>query len=222
MIPMSEKYGEIPRPFTREWWSYIWLYYKWRIILVLALIFLISIIVFENTTASKYDLTLTYAVESHLKEELRLKAEEKIQPLCEDINKDGEKLLSFISMDFSKQALKDVQYAAAINMKLQHTVSEDDAYIYIFSKSIVDMYENENTHISVFTPLEKWVDSSVDEELKYKNVAISLENNKLFSELGMDMKDAYLAIRFEPDDDETKRIKEYKAAINLANAILNY
>ena len=32
---MAEKYGVKPKIFTKEWWPYFWMYYKWHTIAIL-------------------------------------------------------------------------------------------------------------------------------------------------------------------------------------------
>lgn len=219
---MAEKYGVIPKRFTREWWDYFWTYYKWHTIAILAIIIAVSGTVYQKVTAPKYDLVLTYAGEKYIQDDTKAEIEKKLEPLCDDVNGNGERLLDFLTMDFTQQSLKDPQYAYAMEMKLQLSLAEDDAYIYIFDKSIIDRFAGENEKYETFAQLDEWLDAPADEASIYKNVAVSLENNKLFSELGMDMTDSWLLIRYKPREDQKKQESGYKAAINLANAILNY
>ena len=55
---MAEKYGTVPKKFTKEWWSWYWMYYKWHTIGVIFALFLVFLTFMESLTAEKYDLTL--------------------------------------------------------------------------------------------------------------------------------------------------------------------
>ena len=59
-----EKYGEIPKRFTKEWWSYFWDYYKWHVIggaVVLAMIIITAVQLMSKVA---YDEIVTYIGEA--------------------------------------------------------------------------------------------------------------------------------------------------------------
>ena len=58
-----EKYGEVPRRFTKAWWEHFWYYYKWHTFGVIFVAVMIAISCTECAMRDKYDVTITYAGE---------------------------------------------------------------------------------------------------------------------------------------------------------------
>ena len=58
---MAEVYGVKPKKFTKEWWPYYWMYYKWHTIIIG--FFSITTIISAVQCAMKehYDLNVVYA-----------------------------------------------------------------------------------------------------------------------------------------------------------------
>lgn len=78
-LPLKEKIG------------YIWLYYKWWIISVIALVLVIGGTVHEMVTRPKYDLEIAYYTEKSVPEETIVKLEEYFAQFVEDFDGDGNK-----------------------------------------------------------------------------------------------------------------------------------
>ena len=66
---MAEVYGEKPKKFTKKWWPYFWMYYKWHTISIVAIAVVIISTVMQCVTAEKYDLILTYLGRLHISQE---------------------------------------------------------------------------------------------------------------------------------------------------------
>ena len=55
-----EKYGTVPKRFTKAWWEYFWEYYKLHVIVSVVVISMIGISAHQLLTNPKYDVTVTY------------------------------------------------------------------------------------------------------------------------------------------------------------------
>ena len=50
---MAEKYGVVPKRFTREWWDYFWMYYKWHTIAIAFVIIAVTVTIVQKINAPK-------------------------------------------------------------------------------------------------------------------------------------------------------------------------
>lgn len=221
---MAEKYGTVPKKFTQDWWEYFWMYYKWHTIAVVFIVLLIAITVYQNITAPKYDLTLTYAGELVFSDEFSESLEKNLSPLCKDIDENGESSLMFSQLNISLDS-GDPEYTMAMSTKLQLSLSEDETYIYILDKDIAEVYVGEDEQDCVFAPVDNWLKTDLKDDTAFfsahgKNYGIPIELCSAFNEINSDISDKYLFIRYYPRKDQKKQLEGYKAAIDLANEML--
>jgi hypothetical protein len=222
---MAEKYGTIPKRFTKAWWEYFWLYYKWYVIIPALIIAAIVSTVYSNITAPKYDVTLTYAGKNVFSEDSAEKLTAALSPLCEDIDGNGEKALSFVQLHISNDSV-DPQYDMAMNTKLQLAFAEDETYIFILDEENAMRYVGEKADDCVYAPLDDWLSAEISDNDIFsahgKRYGVNLSEHKLFKDMGMDLSDHYLFIRYYPRKDQIeKQLDGYNAAIKLANSLLS-
>lgn len=222
---MAEKYGVVPKRFTREWWDYFWMYYKWHTIAVVFIVIAVTVTVVQKINAPKYDLTLTYAGTGYISEQSSDKLQKSLSPLCDDVDGNGKKQLSFLQINLSKDS-KDAQYNMAMSMKLQLSLSEDETYIFIMDENLVKTYSGDDEQSGVFAPVKDWLKADVTEDKLYaansgEYVAVKLDGNKYLENAGIDTNGKYLVMRFYPREDQEKQVNGYKAAAKLANKILS-
>ena len=55
-----ERYGTIPKRFTKEWWDYFWYYYKWRVIFILVAVIFLAITCTQCAMRIDYDMKISY------------------------------------------------------------------------------------------------------------------------------------------------------------------
>ena len=53
-----EKYGEIPKRFTKKWWEYFWDYYKIHTIATIAIVVAVASTISQCVNKIDYDLSL--------------------------------------------------------------------------------------------------------------------------------------------------------------------
>lgn len=222
---MAEKYGVIPKRFTREWWEYFWMYYKWHTIVIAFIIIIATVTVYQKITSPKYDLTLTMAVDEYIPDESISLLESELTPVTEDVNGNGESLLFISFMNMYSGEESDPQYLMAMSMKLQIALSEDDTYIFILDEERIKAFAGDSVESSAFAKVESWADSDIREEdalvIHGDKIAVSLKGNKYLEDAGIDTEDKYLVMRYYPRESKKDQIPGYKAAIKLANEILS-
>ena len=219
---MAEKYGTIPKRFTKEWWSYFWEYYKIHTIVTIVLVAALSVTVYEKVTAPKYDLTLGYVGSQTIdieKEDEIIKAFTDLTP---DVNGNGESLLDLYNLSFSLDNQMD-EFTMAMHNKMQLAIAVEEIYVYIIDEAHLMGYAGTKIEDCPFVELSTWL----KRDLKYnrysvegKEIAISLAGNRYLETLGINSEDKYLCMRYYPRDDQKEQLEGYKAAIELANNIL--
>lgn len=220
---MAEKYGVVPKRFTKAWWEYFWMYYKWHTIAAVFIILAITVTIYQKVTAPRYDLTLTYAGGYAFTEETQSSLTKELTPLIDDVNKDGEKLLYFSVLSLADS--NDPQYEMAMQTKLQLALSADEAYIYILDEAQAKQLVTDSMETCVFAPLKDWYGKDLPDGVLCagdEGVGLPLSENSLFEKLGIKSDNMYLLIRYAPRDDQKEQIAGYKAAIKLANKIADY
>ena len=101
---MAEVYGEKPKKFTREWWPYFWMYYRWHTIIVVVAIIGIAIGVYQKATEVKYDLDIVYRSQSlYIGENGEKELIDTLVPFMEDATGDGEVHLFFNQINILKR-----------------------------------------------------------------------------------------------------------------------
>ncbi len=222
---MAEKYGTIPKKFTLKWWEYFWMYYKRYIIILAIIIAIIGITVFSKIMAPRYDLTLTYAGSKVFSEETVQNVEQTLSPLCKDIDKNGEKALFFSQLNFSED-VPEVQYMSTVLARLNMAFAEDETYIFILDKERASTFMGETPEDTAYAPLNDWLAADISNlgTLSAHGVdyGVDISNCEMFKDLGMDVSDHYLFIRYYPRKDQQKKhLAGYNAAIEFANRLLS-
>ena len=222
---MAEKYGTVPKKFTAKWWEYFWMYYKRYIIILAIIVAITGITVFSKIMAPRYDLTLTYAGNNVYSMETVEKIERTLSPLCEDIDKNGKRSLFFSQLNFS-QVVPDVQYMSSVFAKLNMAFAEDETYIFILDKDRASAFIGETPEDTGYAPLKDWLTADISNfgtlSAHGMDYGVDISNCEIFKDLGMDVSDHYLFIRYYPRKDQQKRqMTGYDAAIEFANRLLS-
>lgn len=224
---MAEKYGTVPPKFTKSWWEYFWMYYKWHTIAIVFVIFALVVTVYQSATAPKYDLTVMYAGTKAYSEETQKAFSRALSPLCEDIDQNGEQSVNFSPMLINLDNREDGEYLSAMLTKLQLSIAEDDVYIYITDEPMAQYTIGKDEDSAAYAPLSSWLTTDIGNLEKFSldgtDFGIKLNDCPFFESFGEAFSDQYLFIRYYPRKDQEKRqLEGYNAAVKLANAILSY
>lgn len=219
---MAEKYGTIPKRFTKAWWEYFWDYYKIHTIVIALIIMAVAFTVYQVKTTPKYDLNLSYAGEMYLSDEMVSAIQDKLSEVIDDLDGNGEKKVGINQFVFTEND-EDVQFTQAMITKLQLEFVTDESMLFVYSEDKAKfLFENESL-AGAFLPVSQWLDEDID-----------VENKILYSYGGEDYGVAlfdsasnpypyqklYVAVRTPRTNDDEELNKLMECTITAANTML--
>ena len=219
-----EKYGTIPKKFTKAWWEYLWEYYKWHTIAILFVVFMISSLIYSNVTRTRYDMCVSYVGTSPFFEQSKGNLEELIVPVTEEITENDKIDVSFDVYSIDASVAPDAASAemqSAISMKLMAELEAGSGYLYLVSKgNLENFYALAGcfADTSLYAPdgMEVFTDENG------RACAVSLAGNEKLTAAGMDCSDLYLAVRsmYERDKKDEEKIRLYENSLKIAEFII--
>lgn len=225
-----EKYGEIPKRFTKAWWEYFWDYYKWHTLGTLFAILLIAITCVQCATRVKYDIYVTYVGNMMFVDETIQKLRDELSQHIEDIDGNGQALLNFQALSLAADGTQQAgtEYDSSIRAKFMMELQTGDSYIYLMTKQELDRLLDRQDKEKIFIPVSDWsnIDISGFDTAKVDSVdyAVNITDNKFFAEkMGLTMGDSlYLGVRRmrTRDTDNEIQKKMFEQSKKLASWLL--
>ncbi len=212
---MAEKFT-LPKAFTKEWFGYVWDYYKYHILIGLAVILLAVMTVSEIAGREKYDESINFVS----KYVINTETAEKIEMLAEkgsgDVDGNGEVNVIFSQLNFTEEAMKDPNMEIALRNKLMSLFITEEEYIYICDEKMLEEILNTESTEGLFMPAVKWTGIKSEEG----TFGVSLKNSAIFESAGVNSEELYILIRECYDTDNEKLVKKQENAINLAKFLI--
>lgn len=217
-----EKYGTVPKRFTKKWWEYFWDYYKWHTIATAFALFLIAITVHQYATQIHYDATIMVFGGQGLDKELIKTVETDLEQIVDDCNADGEKHVMVQQLTTPSTAqgqINDVQYEMAVASKIMAEFAAGESCVFLLSQDEVNKVLNNKENDEFFVPVEEWAEAMPEKSrlmgARGVSYAVNLGACRFFVERGIDASEYYLMIRNprynEIDDEEAMmRIEDAK------------
>lgn len=219
---MAEHYGVVPKKFTKEWWPYFWMYYKWQTISVIFVICLILLTVFQCVTRPKYDLTLTYAGNKVFSEEQSSLIESDLSEIIDDVDGNGASSVFFQCLSFT-DTVGSEEYDAAMQSKLDLGMYDEGALLYIVDAKRLQSMMSSSYYSEIYIPVNEWLSEEVSEELIYSMegvpYAVSLQNSEYLRSNNFITEDMFLLVRRD-NSGETEESAEYEQALKIANMLV--
>ena len=222
-IIMAEKYGTIPPKFTHAWFDYVWTYYKWHIIIPLAVILFTLVTMYQCTHRPQYDAELIYAGHVVFSDTQIDEIPAGLAQYVDDVNGDGEKTVFFQQINFSDEpGMEEMDYN--MQMKLDLQFQRGETFLFIYDKSETDIMIARESAELIYLPVTEWADTMPDEDMLYTKdgipYAVSLADNKKIKDIGINTDDIYLTLRINYSDSDDIAQK-YENAKKLANALIS-
>ena len=194
-----EKYGTVPKRFTKLWWEYFWDYYKWHTISVAFVSILILVTAVQCATQVKYDMTITVAGDKYLSEDIQSQLSGELGEVIEDCDENGERNVFLQMLDFSDNSMnQDPQYMMAMSTKLMIEFTAGETFLFVLSEDIMNQYLNQDGAENLFIPVSEWTDEELSDELLKKSggvaYGVNLKDSGYFKEKNVDMTDMYLVL----------------------------
>lgn len=213
---MAEVYGEKPKMFTKEWWPYFWMYYKWGILGILFVSTIVGFTIKDCVTREKYDLEIVYMGRNTFPDEALDSVEEALREHIEDADNNKEKSILFLQMHVS-DLQEYLEMSFALRTKRDFEMSDNRyAYMYIYDLKEAQSILSQRGIENMYKPLEEWYEGDIsDKDLLYaqdsKPYAISLKDSKIINDAGMDGENMYLMIKNDEYSKKTSDIAEHNA-----------
>lgn len=211
---MAEHYGVKPKIFTKAWWPYFWMYYKWHVIFVLIAAAIIVPGVWQSINKVTYDLEVTYFGKSYFNENAYEVFLDTLTSEISDADGDGEANLGLSCLQImGEQGMEQVDQA----MYMSHDVgfSDEFTYLYIYDKNELQGIANAYGLEGMFIPSDDWCDIA-DENMLFCDengvaYAVSLKDSEIFEAMGVDSDNMYIAIKNDASLKNTNKTAEENA-----------
>lgn len=215
-----EKYGEIPPRFTRAWWSYFWLYYKWYVLGGAFALFMVCMLIFQCTHRVKYDMTIVYAGHKTYTEEQQQKICDLAKEYVPDVNGDGKVNIYFQPLVFSDKGGNE-EYDYAIQTKLDLTFVDEYAYIYLMDEIETALYMQRDTITDIFDRADTFRENGeyMTGDADGVPYAASLKGSAWLAANNIPDDDLYLMVRNNTYTDDEKNQNAHDGAFEFAKAI---
>ncbi|MCH5184923.1 MAG: hypothetical protein J1F64_02235 [Oscillospiraceae bacterium] len=224
-----ERYGTIPDKYTREWWDYIWYYYKWHILGTAFALFFAAVTIGQCALRINYDAEINYVGNEYYGDTAAVdKICEELSGIVEDVNGNGKNQVYFRQITVAKEGTPEsmTEYNSGMLTKVALELQTGDGYLYLLSSQELDRLTGRDTDEIVFANPEEYLsDISRFEETAMQNgipCAVKLSGkNKFLADHGLTKEPVYLAIRKirERDKDKEDMIKKYDNAVRSAEYI---
>lgn len=221
---MAEVYGEKPKKFTREWWPYFWMYYRWHTIIAVVAIIGAIMGIYQKMTEIKYDLDIVYRSQSlYIGENGEAELIDALLPFMTDANDDGEVHLYLNQINLSSDPAQEF---TNVDIRMKHDVefTNPTFFLYIYDSKEIDMIEVSYSLAEMFMPAELWAENlpeDINVRLGNDNVAygVSLKDSKIMAECGIDSDDLYVFVRSDAIGKDNNEIAKTNA-MKLANELI--
>lgn len=222
---MAEKYGEVPKRFTRKWWEYFWDYYKVHTIITVIVLVAVIYTVNHYVTAPEYDFNVAYSAESNIPQGEEELFRQKLSQFVTDSDGDGKDGVAIIQNSFIS-GIEDPQMERMMITRMQLEMTDEDTIVYLLSedklKYMIDAPEMEGA----FLPVDEWLDKEVDDDKLYmsngKAYAVRLNGSKMLKNYNINSDNLYIGVKNHSEELSDEMKEKIADAKRLANAIVEY
>lgn len=222
---MAEKYGEVPKRFTKKWWEYFWDYYKVHTIITLIVLIAVIYTVNHYVTAPEYEFNVAYSAESNIPQGEEELLRQKFSQFITDSDGDGKDGVAIIQNSFMP-GMEDVQVEQVMITRMQLEMTDQDTILYIMSedklKYMIDAPEMEGA----FLPVSDWLEIEVDDEKLHMSnnnaYVVKLNGSKMLENYNISSDNLYIGIRNHNEELSDEMKEKIADAKRLANAIVEY
>ncbi len=220
---MAEVYGERPKMFTREWWSWFWMYYKWHTIIVIFVLFSVVLFAYQKSNEIKYDHNLTYRIQAmYIGEHGQNEIRKALEPKLQDANGDGEVHLFINGITISGHP---AEAGLDVDLRTKHDLEfvNPYSYLYIYDTAEFDVITKTYDVAEIYLPVDEWAEELNAQAVTIGNggiaYGVSLKDSKIMADCRMDSDDMFVFVKNDSIMKEKNEISR-KNAIILANELI--
>lgn len=212
---MAEKFT-LPKAFTKEWFGYVWDYYKYHIIAVIIAVVVIIFTVAEITGKIRYDANINYVSTDVIEIETSEKIANDCAEVALDTNGNDRVDISFTQLNFTEENTKDANLYIALNNRLMSTFMVEDEFIYIMDEKMMNEVLSLEATEGVFLFASDWADDITDGEV----YGASLKDSTFLKKYGINTEELYILVRMNYKSDDKSLVVRHENAKKIANFIL--
>ena len=226
---MAEVYGVKPKRFTKEWWPYFWMYYKWHTIGIAFVVVSILVTVYQCTHREKFDLTVTYGATANIPQGTVDELEAVFSAMAEDSDGDGNPNVYLEQLNFSNSPGM-AETDNALQTKLDIGMTGDDTMLYIFDTVELEIMVQREQSGETYVNVQEWIGDEEFQKLAGEEgkivynpdgipVAVSIAGSNLMKEHNVNSEDMYVLVRMNYKDTEFSQSAQ-RSAITIAKELL--
>lgn len=206
-----EVYGEKPKKFTKDWWGYIWLYYKWHIIATVFAVFMIITTMHECANRPSYDLQIATITEDNLVLAQLDNMQEYAESVILDATENGINEVYILPICLGEQ--EDPQTIQVGFTRFTAELAMPESYVFIMSRKYADTaIEN-----GVLESTEAWA-----EGIESDGFVVSLKDNEKLKEFGIDSSscELYIGVLQLFDKEDALEAARHENGVRFARSLL--
>ena len=211
---MAENFKK-PKAFTKEWYGYIWDYYKAYILGGIAAVIFFAVLIMNMMNTIKYDANINYITANILTTE---KADQ-LALLCsansDDLNENGRVDIALNQLNFTEENTENVEIHQALLNKMYVLFNSTDELLFISDSYMLDRLTNTKYTQDIFYKSSEWLGENENQENEY---AVSLRDSTALKEVGIEGSELYILVAKADSDDGFK--PEEENAIKIAKFLL--
>ncbi len=213
-----------PKRFTKEWFSYIWHYYKVHFLCGLAVVVLLFITLAEIMNSIDYDIHMNYIATDMMAAETEERFVETVEHNIEDVTGDDEVHASLTQINFTPEAMQNGNQIMALENKLMTVFASSEQMFYLFDEMMLRDVLSISATEGIFLSVSEWCTEDVAEERLYvyenEACAVKLSDSVMLSQLGIDASGMYVAVRMNYEAEDEKLNKIMENCVTLANTLI--
>lgn len=225
---MAEKYGQMPKRFSKAWWEHYWYYYKWHTGFVVLAAAVLAVTVGQCASRIDYDMTMSYiGCNYYYPQNLEIfcDAAEKI---ISDADENGSIDATVIQMNVAKDgtASAGTDYNNTMYSKIAVEFQAGETYLYLLNRQELDRLLSRESAEQIFVKTTDIYDGEIADECLVKKdgvpYAVKVEGNRFLEDNRFFSEDVYLAVRCMRGADKKKQRQQilYKNALDFAKHIV--
>ena len=210
---MTEK-GKRPKAFTKEWFGYIWDYYKAHILVGALVTVFAVVLVIEMANRIENDAHINYIATNTIPLELADELAHRCSLNSDDLNGNGRVDIAINQLNFTVENRQNSEMHQALLNKMMVLFNSNDELLFVVDSQMLPQTTQNKYAADIFYKSKEWYkENSYDNEY-----AVPLNNSAIFEELGIDSSDLFVLVA--KADNEEGYTPEENNAIKIAKFLL--
>jgi len=209
---MAEKIIK-PKKFTKEWYGYIWDYYKAHILIGIGALIFISILAFNMLTSVKFDTNINFVATTVLSAEKSEQLSKACSLNSDDLNENGRVDIAINQLNFTKENKENSEMNQALLEKLMVLLNSTDELLFVVDEQMLPQVALTQYSADIFYKVSEWNGEQIKTDNEY---AMSLCDSTILKELGIDGTDLYVLVAktdadagFKPEEENAIKIAKF-------------